>query len=588
MLLLCPACVAFQHSARRIATDALVDDFLRSVVRRGQARCVLMFDVGANDGSWSESMWAHVVKAAPTARAQLHILEPQPQFAKRLARLANKSTATRQVVFVPAAAHVEKTRLTFFFGARSSTGASLVQSNNAGKNGSVTVDAIDLARYLCDAVVNTHCYRHKPLGFLKVDVEAAEYALLPHLLRHAGRTLCRSFSHILVEWHLDYAGGLAKQRQGLALQKQLNETLRRTCGDGGLPVPLLAHDDWPPANTFAARDGEAAAAMSAPLGFEVGDTCAREHRWGAWEPPPSPPPGLLPPPPPPFACAGDHGSSGECRWYVNGSFTWNDSPPCAPGRSRCAAYRKANPQGAPFRATPKTAPSGARLVPHHREVALNAPYAARAVSPAPPTRMASAVPVAVAVEAAPIKPVTAVAVTAVAVAADRLDSPSSADEMGRVRQLLHKLKLPHYASAFEAAGYNDVDFLLQLDVDGARRVGRDVGMKLDEALRLLGTVAPTTAAPTTAAPTTAAPTTAAPTTTAASTTTPHEIERVRQLLSELKLEKYASAFIENGYDDADFLKQLSADDARRVAEAVGMMPGHAHKFVISVNTGPRA
>jgi hypothetical protein len=108
-------------------------------------------------------------------------------------------------------------------------------------------------------------------------------------------------------------------------------------------------------------------------------------------------------------------------------------------------------------------------------------------------------------------------------------------------------------------------------------------MKLDEALRLLGTVAPTTAAPTTAAPTTAAPTT-----TAASTTTPHEIERVRQLLSELKLAKYASAFIENGYDDADFLKQLSADDARRVAEAVGMMPGHAHKFVISVNTGPRA
>ena len=48
---------------------------------------------------------------------------------------------------------------------------------------------------------------------LKVDVEGAEYVLLPHLIRHG---LIDRFSHILVEWHTDgYANGFESDRASI-------------------------------------------------------------------------------------------------------------------------------------------------------------------------------------------------------------------------------------------------------------------------------------------------------------------------------------------------------------------------------------
>lgn len=45
---------------------------------------------------------------------------------------------------------------------------------------------------------------------LKVDVEGAEYVLLPHLIRHG---LMDRFSHVLVEWHTgEYANGHESDR----------------------------------------------------------------------------------------------------------------------------------------------------------------------------------------------------------------------------------------------------------------------------------------------------------------------------------------------------------------------------------------
>jgi len=70
----------------------------------------------------------------------------------------------------------------------------------------------------------------------------------------------------------------------------------------------------------------------------------------------------------------------------------------------------------------------------------------------------------------------------------------------------------------------------------------------------------------------------AATSVAPATTSANEMDQVRRLLRMLRLEKYAGAFAAAGYDDADFLMQLSAEDAQRVAQTVGMKPGHAHKF----------
>lgn len=48
---------------------------------------------------------------------------------------------------------------------------------------------------------------------LKVDVEGAEYVLLPHLISHG---LMDRFSHLLVEWHTEpYANGLEADRASI-------------------------------------------------------------------------------------------------------------------------------------------------------------------------------------------------------------------------------------------------------------------------------------------------------------------------------------------------------------------------------------
>ena len=63
------------------------------------------------------------------------------------------------------------------------------------------------------------------------------------------------------------------------------------------------------------------------------------------------------------------------------------------------------------------------------------------------------------------------------------------------------------------------------------------------------------------------------------------MDRVRQFLQELRLGSYAPAFQAKGYDDADFLMQLDADEALVVAQTVGMKPGHAHKYAGSAKRG---
>ena len=64
-----------------------------------------------------------------------------------------------------------------------------------------------------------------------------------------------------------------------------------------------------------------------------------------------------------------------------------------------------------------------------------------------------------------------------------------------------------------------------------------------------------------------------------------EMERVRQFLQEQKLGSYWNAFQANGYDDANFLMQLDANEAEIVAQTVGMKPGHAHKYASLATRG---
>ena len=60
-----------------------------------------------------------------------------------------------------------------------------------------------------------------------------------------------------------------------------------------------------------------------------------------------------------------------------------------------------------------------------------------------------------------------------------------------------------------------------------------------------------------------------------------KMDQVGQLLRNLGLEQLKVAFDEAGYDDTEFLLQLSTEDAGGVAQVVGMKPGHAHAFHVT-------
>ena len=63
---------------------------------------------------------------------------------------------------------------------------------------------------------------------------------------------------------------------------------------------------------------------------------------------------------------------------------------------------------------------------------------------------------------------------------------------------------------------------------------------------------------------------------------PQPMDAVREMLMGCRLEQYADAFDEQGYDDLPYLLELDEDGLRKVASTVQMKPGHAAKFVTLV------
>lgn len=56
------------------------------------------------------------------------------------------------------------------------------------------------------------------------------------------------------------------------------------------------------------------------------------------------------------------------------------------------------------------------------------------------------------------------------------------------------------------------------------------------------------------------------------------MDEVRQVLAGMRLEQYAGAFADQGYDDLEYLLTLGQDRLDEVADAIGMKPGHRMKF----------
>ena len=60
------------------------------------------------------------------------------------------------------------------------------------------------------------------------------------------------------------------------------------------------------------------------------------------------------------------------------------------------------------------------------------------------------------------------------------------------------------------------------------------------------------------------------------------MEGVRAFLDAIRLDEYAEAFDEQGYDDLPWLSRLGDDLLRQICDSLGMKPGHSMKFVMKL------
>lgn len=226
------------------------------------AERIILLDVGANDGQWtadvlrglSQTLGGDSAKGArkaamlagrnvALARTEVHLFEPQPRFELQL----NNVIAGWPNAHVHHAAvwKDDKKNLTFFL-SRSSTSASLmpVVARHAGvpRVGAMnlTVRTINLAAFLAERLPMAPDPIKALVGF-KLDVEAAEFELLPHLI--VSGVLCRM--HIIViEWHLNALPPL-KRLAGLALRLSIASQLKTGCEASVGSAPIVIHEGAP-------------------------------------------------------------------------------------------------------------------------------------------------------------------------------------------------------------------------------------------------------------------------------------------------------------------------------------------------------
>ena len=208
---------------------------------------IMLLDVGANDGSWSKAVLFRCANLMGGARAramtELHVFEPQPRFVQDLAMMVrNWPFATVH----NAAAWTNDARNLTFYLSRQSTSASLlpIVAKHAGQprrgDAKISVRTVNLAAFLA-ARLPPRPNASKTLVALKLDVEAAEFDLLPHLL--AAGVLCRVHLFV-VEWHLN-ALAPEKRLAGLGLRLSLSSLLRTGCGARVRNEPITIHEGAP-------------------------------------------------------------------------------------------------------------------------------------------------------------------------------------------------------------------------------------------------------------------------------------------------------------------------------------------------------
>ena len=199
---------------------------LRQRVRNLQGPPLSIFDVGANDGKWSRDILKECVQHRRATAVDLFLLEPQPQFYASLDAIARAGTDVCRVHVVRRAAWVRQENLTFWEARsrRESVSASLNRQNVRRSQRSFKIEAIPF-----DSFLKKHVAQGAQ-GVLKLDIESAEYLLLPHLLRT--RALCQ-VKLFVIEWHL-VLWDAARKAESLALIRDFDKLLEGGCSAAGI------------------------------------------------------------------------------------------------------------------------------------------------------------------------------------------------------------------------------------------------------------------------------------------------------------------------------------------------------------------
>ena len=226
-----------------------VDAFLRSLEGLRAPNDVLVFDIGANNGAWSRAMLQEIWKRNPTARVALHLFEPQPSMWPSLDALT--AFAQRDGGSIPspsirinrAAASVRDGEATFWLSHNSEMASLHQQAARWHRRQNVTARTVNLDAYL-DEVIKQHATERTAI-FLKMDVEGAEFELLPHLFRRPGGPACR-IGYWLVEWHLWNSN---KSPAKIEVRRSLDARAGSQCrGAAGLalrlPERVVDHDEY--------------------------------------------------------------------------------------------------------------------------------------------------------------------------------------------------------------------------------------------------------------------------------------------------------------------------------------------------------
>ena len=194
--------------------------FLADVARLQPARSRLaIIDAGANDGQWSTSL-LRALGPRWHRHVSLTMIDPQQSVRHNLTEVAAALNAT----FLPCAAWYNDSTELAFYDSLNSEASSLLPSMPR-------LHGIDTRRYpylvraLDFPALAKRELRTAHASLLKLDVEGAEYELLPRLLENGA--LC-DVTHLIVEWHLR-ALPPEQRPSGFGLRLSLNSTLSRVC-----------------------------------------------------------------------------------------------------------------------------------------------------------------------------------------------------------------------------------------------------------------------------------------------------------------------------------------------------------------------